>query len=473
VKTRSRASLVPQRGQALVLGLLLAAAGIVSVVVLYNLGQTVGARQRLTHVADAAAYSGALEQARTLNAIAYLNRAQIAHQVAMAHLVTLGAAAQYARTMQAQRNRGNPPASLIAMLFGPDVGLAYQGAQAVPDAEQRLAAAFAEHDRVVHQVLEAAAASAVGGLAAARDRIMRKVLSANYTGDAPGVGTPGGHAYETPSLRLLADGWPGFVERRISTRQAGLRPAVEQVAERYGFLQRRNVTRRNPWMVKAVCPLHRHELRRRGSTWLGPDGRWGALDTQSYHALRFNRWKGCYFREYAMGWGTAQGQKIKAPEGLEYVEEPPLDFSDQDFWRWVELSTNWDLLNDISNPMANSYAMAAVQRWPGQGLPAYRDIVSSRSGDPLRFAVAVQLAGSALKTTDAGSEVRAPLGRFGYAALGQEGQVTVTSAAETYFARPESRADGRDELATLFRPYWQARLSAVTATEAAQARGRP
>lgn len=174
-----------------------------------------------------------------------------------------------------------------------------------------------------------------------------------------------------------------------------------------------------------------------------------------------------------MGWGTAQGQKIKAPDGLEYVDEPPLDFSDQDFWRWVELSTNWDLLRDVSNPLANSYAMAAAQRWPGRGLPAYRDIVSSRGADPLRFAVAVRLAGAALKTTDGDSAVRAPLGTFGYAALGQDGAVTVASAAETYFARPERRADGRDELATLFRPYWQARLSAVTASEAAQAKGMP
>lgn len=470
--TRSCASPTHQRGQALVLGLLMVAVGGISLVVLYNLGQTVGARQRLTHAADAAAYSGALEQARALNALAYINRTQIAHQVAMAHLVTLGASAQYARTLQSQRNRRNPPAGLITMLFGPDVGMAYQTAQAVPDAEQRLAAAFGEHDRVVHQVLEAAAASAVAGLTDSRGRIMNKVLVANLAEDVPTLGADGVHA-RGASLRLLTDGWPGYVGRRLAMRDAGLRPAVEQAVERYGFLNRRSATRRNPWMVQPLCPLHRHELRRRGSTWLGPDGRWGALDTQSYHALRFNRWRGCYFREYAMGWGTAQGQKIKSPEGLEYVDEPPLDFSDQDFWRWVELSTNWDLLNDISNPMANSYAMAAAQRWPGRGLPAYREVALSRSGDPLRFAVAVRLAGTSLKTTDAQSAVRAPVGEFRYAALGPEDAVTVTSAAETYFARPEPRADGRDELATLFRPYWQARLSAVTAGEAARARGAP
>ncbi|MGE8620272.1 MAG: hypothetical protein ACN6O0_20820, partial [Achromobacter spanius] len=60
-----------------------------------------------------------------------------------------------------------------------------------------------------------------------------------------------------------------------------------------------------------------------------------------------------------------------------------------------------------------------------------------------------------------------------YAALGQSGAITVTSAAETYFLRPEQRADRREELATLFRPYWQARLSAVTRAEASHARSTP
>ncbi|KAG0766153.1 hypothetical protein G6F22_017889 [Rhizopus arrhizus] len=83
-----------QHGQALVLGMLIVAVAATSLVVLYNLGQTVEGRVRLTHAADAAAYSGALEQARALNAIAYVNRTQIAHQVAMAHLVTLAASAQ-------------------------------------------------------------------------------------------------------------------------------------------------------------------------------------------------------------------------------------------------------------------------------------------------------------------------------------------------------------------------------------------
>nr|WP_255468085.1 hypothetical protein [Achromobacter sp. UMC71] len=456
----------------MVLGMLLAATVSVALVMQYNLGRTVESRSRLTHAADAAAYSGALEQARQLNFLAYVNRTQIAHQVAMAHLVTLGAAAQYMRTLAGQRNRNNPPAALIGMLFGPDTALAYLAARGKPGAEADLARAYAEHDRVVHRVLDKGAASAVAGLPASRDRLMRAVLQDNYSQAGGGVGLAAfSRTDAAPSLRLLSDGWPGFIQRQAATRRAGLRPAVEQAAARFGFLARRNETRRNPWPVSMYCPILRHELRRRGSTWLGPDGRWGALDTQSFHALRSNRWVGCYYREYAMGWGTAQGQKSKAPPDLEYVEAPPEDFSSQDFWRWVELSTNWNIFDGATNPMANSYAMAQVQRWPGLGLPGYREVALRRGAEPLRFAVAVSLAGNVLPTTDAASQVAAPAGRFRYAGLGDGGTLTVTSAAETYFARPDARPDGRPELATLFRPYWQARLSAVTPAETLLARG--
>ncbi len=457
-----------QRGQALVLGIVIAAVGAVSLVVLYNLGQTIEARSRLTHAADAAAYSGALVQARALNAVAYVNRSQIAHQVAMAHLVTLGASAQYLDAMQSQRRRGNPPAGLIAMLFGADAGAAYQLAQAPSNAEGRLARAFAQHDRVVHQVLEMAAREIVGDLTTSRDRTMREVLAANYPALEPIH--PGKAPEASPlALRLLTDGWPGYTERHAATRKAGLRPATEDAVARYGFLDRRNATRRNPWAVSSRCPLLRHELRRRGSTWLGPDGLWGALDTQSYHALRSNRWIGCYFREYAMGWGTVQGEKSRAPDDVEFIEDPPADFSQEDFWRWVEHATSWNIFDGATNPMANSYAMASVRRWPGRGLPAYREVAPKRLAEPLRFAMVVSLDSAAVKTTDADSAVAAPTGQFRYAALGRTGAVTVSTAAETYFSRPERRADGRLELATLFRPYWQARLSAVTPQEAVQA----
>ena len=87
-----------QSGQALPLGIALLLAGTIMGVVLFNTGQVVNEKTRLANSADAAVYSGALWQARALNFNAYVNRAMVANQVAMAQAVSLQSWAQYART---------------------------------------------------------------------------------------------------------------------------------------------------------------------------------------------------------------------------------------------------------------------------------------------------------------------------------------------------------------------------------------
>src|SRR5690606_17845793 len=111
-----------QQGQALVLGMLLAGMVMVVLVRYFAVGQVVGAKARQLHALDAAAYSGALVQARALNMLAYINRAHVGHQLAMAHLVTLGSWASLGGTQARQLATGNPPVHLIAMLFGPEHG---------------------------------------------------------------------------------------------------------------------------------------------------------------------------------------------------------------------------------------------------------------------------------------------------------------------------------------------------------------
>ncbi|MGE8656930.1 MAG: hypothetical protein ACN6O8_09290 [Achromobacter sp.] len=446
-----------QRGQVLALGLPLLGVLAAVLVVLHGLGRTVEARARLTHAADAAAYSGALAQARQLNFLAYANRAQIAHQIAMAHLVTLGASLAFADTLAGQRRRNNPPGHLLASLFGRDVGQAYRAARADLPAQRDLARLYAEHERVAHAVLAAGSAAAVAGLPAERERLMRAVLRDNYAGEA---------AASQPVPRLLHDGWPGYVRRRTATRGVGVWSAVEQAAQRYGFLDRRDGTRHSAVPPNAQCPASPHALRRRGSTWLDAQGHWGALDTQSFHSSRWNRWAGCYYREYSMGWGAVLETDAKPPAEVEYAKDPPSDFTTLDFWRWVKQSTSWSLGAGVATPLANSYALAQGRRWPGQGVPDDYEVVNGAL--PLRFVLAVRQHLGAMARTPARGQPVAPEG-----SRGERRTITVTTAAETYFARPSGRAGDHDELATLFRPYWQARLSAEPAPRAPQSGEAP
>jgi hypothetical protein len=458
-------------GQAMPLALGLVALGALSLVILYNLGQTIAARTRLTHTADAAAYSGALVQARALNLIAYLNRAQIAHQVAMAHLVTLASWTQFGKTERERLLRGNPPGPLISMLFGPSHGRAYASAAAGSDAAALLRdfeQAHDRHDRLVHSVLAATTRATIDSMHATRQQAMQAVVHANYPEfKPPATARDGSAARDRLAMDVLVDDWPGFVRRYAGNGRGAFRPMVLAATDRYGFLEPRIGTARNAWPVSSRCPTRRHELRRRGGTSLSREGAWRAIDTQSFHKLRSNKYIGCYFREYAMGWGKVDTRRVGADaQGDTGAVDAPADFSQQDFWRWVRQHTSWDIVNGVSNPLAYAYAIHGTAKWRGQGLPAYAEIPHQRAGRPARFVLRLAQPAPLLQTTDARSTVASPRGRLSYAGLLAEHDVGVTSAAETYFSRPTPRKGQAEELATLFRPYWQARLAAPAAPAA-------
>ncbi len=416
-----------QQGQALVLGLLLAGVASLALVRYFGVGKVVAARAKQLHALDAAAYSGALVQARALNMLAYLNRSQVAHQVAMAHLVTVASWAMLGGNQARQAGRGNPPVYLIGMLFGPDHGAAYAASRSAAGFDQmartqgELAHAYQEHDTIVHDVLQAVQHDIVASVPRARLEAMNEVLAANYS-------------RTSFDLTVVHDNWPGGIQ--LQSGLVSLAPFVREAAGLYGFLDPRNHTARNPWPVDARCLHLRHQLRRRGSTQLDSAGQWQSIDTQSFHALRSNRWIGCYYREYAMGWGwipSAENQRVAYP----YVDNPPDNFSAQDFWRWVRDATNWDIISGNANPLANSRAAAARQRWSGGGLAPFYDLDTGATppDSALGFTVELRHPGP------------------------EELTISTRSAAQAFFKRPEPRADSRSEAANLFHPYWQARLA--------------
>jgi hypothetical protein len=76
-------------GQALILFMVAMLVLATGLVVLFNTGQTVTKKVQLVNTADAAAYSVAVQQARAMNLIAYMNRATVANEVAVAQFVSL------------------------------------------------------------------------------------------------------------------------------------------------------------------------------------------------------------------------------------------------------------------------------------------------------------------------------------------------------------------------------------------------
>ena len=78
-----------QGGQALVLSLFTVGIVILVMFAMYSMGQQTIAKIKLQNTADAAAYSAAQAQARDYNFAAYINRAMVANQVAVAQVVGL------------------------------------------------------------------------------------------------------------------------------------------------------------------------------------------------------------------------------------------------------------------------------------------------------------------------------------------------------------------------------------------------
>ncbi|AWP80593.1 hypothetical protein [Bordetella bronchiseptica] len=418
----TRAAVTRQAGQALALGLALMALAGMAWLALYGLGQRAGARAQLLRATDAAAYSGAVVQARALNLLAYIHRAQVGHQVALAHLASLAAWARFAQTQAARRTAQNPPVALIGLLFGPRAARGYGAAHDALAGD--LMQAYAAHDELAHRVLQQAADTLARDARATRDAIMRAVLRAHYPQGDDGL-----------TLEVLRDDWPGYLRRVPGTSARGLRGWAQRAAGYFDFLQPRDFTREGNWIVSPRCPTRRHELRRRGVTWLDRDGRWGASDTLSFHAVRSNRWIGCYFREYAMGWGLAADSG--ATRAGPHVLRAPEDFSQQDFWRWVHRHTSWNLLGGRHNPLALSYAASRRLSPGGRGLPAVYEPASSSEAA-------------------VGFEIRTQRREEGIV-------LSARAAGQSHFSLPPGTSVARGRPDVLFLPYWQARRAAADA----------
>jgi len=415
----------------MLLGIVLCGAGVLAWLLMLQLGQRVHDKSSLHRATDAASYSAAIFQARALNMHAYLNRAQLAHQIAMAHIIGVATAAQFRAKLGQQAQRRNPPPSLIGAFFGPQHSAAYvaalSGGLGDPFSQQTFRHAFLRHERVVHHVLSRVRSQQIQQLDQQRQDAIQRILVRNI--GHSGSALRGNSLKELGlSIQVMIDESKGFVVQH-SANDSTWRNFLTTLVRQYGYLDKRNKTQRNIWLVNVRCPHRRHELRRRGRLELGADGQWHSEESLSFHALRHNRLIGCYHREYPMGWAvleTKSSQTMHAESsGI------AMDFNRRPFWRWARAQSGalWNIFSGRENPLAQSFGTSAAIRWTSKGLGQYAQIAEGRQHDPIRFALRVQ---QRLKNA-----------------------VTITSesTAQTYFESPLHKSRP-----SLFEPYWRATL---------------
>lgn len=446
MKTTSKAF---QTGQALPLGLVLLVAVAAIVFYMFNSGQLVQEKIRLTNTADAVAYSAGVFEARVLNYDAYTNRAMIANEIAIGQAVALASWAKYAGTA----------ADNIApyMYLIPYAGAAIANAlEEVKDAMDIYTPALAYTVSLHDAALNALALSqlAVHGpgntVALASRKVLMDEVAKKNDPDAK------------VDLLPLGDDFMGFTQHYSSKEE---RKRMGQVVHdsRDEFMKSRNWDFDQLVFKVLGCKVG-PALRKRGSAELIDltEG-WKSMDTLSYHWYWIKvKWSGisCRHSETPIGYGTA-------------FSDGDMDDSAYSYAGSRSTNTNASGYADSSDGIAEGFDPEPTTI-NGGAIPAFFELSENalKMEDP-RTHIAIRVSKDGAKQRFSGGEsIIKPNGRLDlYQGALAKNEMAAIARAEIYFERPDGNNPfyGKQELGSLFNPYWQVRLAPVTASERALA----
>ena len=406
-------------GQALVVVLAFLATLTGGFLVVFSVGQVVNDKVRLVNAADAAAFSAAQWQARSLNYQAYLNRAIVANEVAIAQMVSLRSWSRY-------MDRTISNASRIGS-FVPPMAATLQSLERGWDAVDRAIAGIAPLEGVLSRwnvdVLTNAQAIA---------HQQGTIAAAELVAQVAALQEPRAEVYEATRLLQVRNAaqWQHRFTARMQRGGGDLRRYSQLLMDsRDGFSAWRSAD-----LAPEGSPL---QVSRRGGTDLIGAYAWRGIDTLSAHIDL-----GILAQEIPLGWGAAE-QRRPANDATGYP--------------WEQLPA------ELAGFTIGAARTGPVQAY--RGLPEVRDVVQPARQDERRvtYSVALRMPQTRIDTAD---RLLVPHGLWGAAAEPERFAANFSSSAlhalgsaEVYFRRPEGRADGRREFASLFSPYWQARLA--------------
>lgn len=439
-----------QRGQALVLALVLMFAGLLGLFFMFGTGQVSATKQRLNNAADAAAYSAALWRARVLNFHAYSNRAIVAQEVAVAQAVTLASWAKYFEhfTTNAQ----------VLATGWPAVAPVLSAAASVATTARELT------ERTAADEIAARAAPDLGY----KTLLQRSQEALQLAADTFGLGAVANEVVRAndPGFFAFALGDSGafnrFTRRHASDdERRRLQAVVNDSLDRFVKGPRSDDLRL--LLLPSSCfgttsNVDRwfRRWRKRGGTEMSPDlERWQAVDTGSIHDYRRRGFlsSGCRQREWLpVGWGAAEATD-HAP--LNMVTGNPGDTLDNavaTLFASVEMSGSgypgFERYSGIERVRELDYAALADQRFP--------------------VTQVVVLARAEAERARTANTLNVGTGRLRLFEKFAGNRVWAMSVGEVYFRRPPG-APERIEYASLYNPYWQVRLAEPTAAQRAAA----
>lgn len=425
-----------QNGQALVLFLAFAAALTGILLVAFNSGQVSNAKMRAMNAADAAAYSGAVWQARTLNFQAYMNRAMIVNEVTIAQSVSLRSWIDYLAQFVSN-------VSHIAAFYPPLYAavkkvsvvlnkINYEIQRGLPPVEDALRAInIIEHTAQI-------GFNKSGGVIAAD--IAYEVTKRN--GAEISLGGAALFAYNIKE-------WANFSE----TYSKNNRPSVGKNSDGRARLRevvlnsRDEFSRARDWRLGSLI-----SLRKQGGTDLIDYDAWKAMDS-----LEFRVGSPGFGAQLALGWGGAQA--YSTPRPVNKIGEHG------DINEWAAYDGVLARNAAISKLTANQLTFKSRRAI----FPSYRDIHDFDIKNPkkgmLAFAVEVVIKKNSIRSADSTLAAKAALTdgttiEFDPQYPDDAGVYGLSEACIS-FQRPfdHPRGNGGVEYPSLFNPYWRASLA--------------
>lgn len=420
-----------QGGQALIYGLFVLTIALVAMLFLFNTAQLSSEKTKLVNTADAVAYSTGVLHARALNFGAYTNRALLANEVLIAQMVSVSSWIDYAQG----HVRGIPPLNCYTPQYSVPAVLGLveylplcvaltwpPGQAAVNYAKQGInvagpiAVAASEAAKLNLQLSQATMFAAMLQ-PQIKVRLMQEVADANYQNDG---------SVEVDPVPLVDDfslfeGGP-FISHYSGNKRTRFRETELAAAHLDEFVPDRAWASRSPW---PFCAPPRGAAVRQGGTRLIGFDEWRATDqaTLSIESLRIRF--GIPRCRTTKGYDLGKGNR-SAKNGS----------SSTNSWKYSGVPTFLEL------------SKKALERLPADG----------DYGPTMRFSVRLMRSKDQARTSARRSQVN-PSGQLDlFSGTEADGVMAAVATAEVFFDRPGKRADGHQELPSLFNPYWQVHL---------------
>ncbi|MFK7996037.1 MAG: pilus assembly protein TadG-related protein [Granulosicoccus sp.] len=456
-------------GQVLPLGLVLVVLCVVGALLLFNTSQVASDKMRLANSADAAAYSGALWQARALNYQAYANRAMVANQVAIGQAVSLQSWMTYASMTSQNIATALKPVPVLNLVTSGIDGAVAVAEQAVTLGARTLLAASNAATRALSLSQSAMHAATLANTEELISVVARESDPRFTTNSVYGLGRKASNATE----------WLAFNTQHTKRDKSAMLNRQQLImASRDRFTRQRNWSLFNNWVPSGFNTFHK--LRRQGATRLlavktpqGLEWEWVAKDTMSIHNKVYT-WKGKKLKEVPVAWAAAftNSRRSNRPINRQSCGRNLLSGFKK------SACTNFTSNNHVAEDFADlsiPNLLGKQTRIPMQGYGGVRSFwdlskdAQVAADARLTVRVEVSLPAAELRNSDAilnAGQLSSPLVVAGKT-------LSSVSAADVFYRHPRHHflSGSQRDRANAYNPYWQAQLSPVSKVERLAALG--